>query len=245
MAHICQKGGFQLIGLFSTAPCRFKFTYHVLSLGNIIYANHDTVNISLFIKYGSSKDFYDMLVIQIKQDRLYLTGFPGTLHHTILTRSGAIMGCQIARFSFFVSLIRKAFTTKRDILPLYDIVVRNICQSRINIVQYQFILTNQMDHSLFALKKFFFRTHNLFVKIVIFVLPQNTFGDILSYHHIIGNFRLIIMYKRNGNLEKFYTGQISRKKTAQVIKIIFCHETHCFSFSDLFLDFIRETGVVE
>ena len=35
-----------------------------------------------------------------------------------------------------------------------------------------------------------------FVKIVIFVLPQNTFGDILSYHHIIGNFRLIIMYKR-------------------------------------------------
>ena len=50
MAHICQKGGFQLIGLFSAAPCLFKFTNHVLPLGNIIYANHDTVNISLFIK---------------------------------------------------------------------------------------------------------------------------------------------------------------------------------------------------
>ena len=156
MAHICQKGGFQLIGLFSAAPCLFKFTNHVLPLGNIIYANHDTVNISLFIKYGSSKDFYDMLVIQIKQDRLYLTGSPGTLHHTVLTRSGAIMGRQIAKLPFFVSLIRKAFTTKRDILPLYDIVVRNICQSRINIVQYQLILTNQLDHSLFALKEFFF-----------------------------------------------------------------------------------------
>lgn len=81
MAHICQKGGFQLIGLFSAAPCLFKFTNHVLPLGNIIYTNHDTVNISLFIKYGSSKDFYDMLVIQIKQDRLYLTGFPGVASH--------------------------------------------------------------------------------------------------------------------------------------------------------------------
>ena len=112
MAHICQKSRFQFIGLFRPIPFLFKFTNHVLPLGNIIYTNHDTVNISLFIKYRSSKYFNDVLIVQIKKDGLYLTGFPGTLHHTILTRSSTIMGCQIARFSFFVSLIRKAFTTK-------------------------------------------------------------------------------------------------------------------------------------
>ena len=102
-----------------------------------------------------------------------------------------------------------------------------------------------MNHPLLALKKFFFRAHSLFVKIVIFVLPQNTFGDILSYHHIVGNFRLIIMYERNGNLEEFDTGQMGRKKTSQSFKIIFCHKAYGFSLSDLLLDFIRETGVVE
>lgn len=67
MAHICQKGGFQLIGLFSAAPCLFKFTNHVLPLGNIIYTNHDTVNISCSLNMGVAKTSMTCLLSRLNK----------------------------------------------------------------------------------------------------------------------------------------------------------------------------------
>ncbi len=155
------------------------------------------------------------------------------------------MRCHVAKFSSLISFIRKALAAKWDVFPLYYIIVRDICQTWINIIQYQLILTVQPDHPLFAFKKFLFRAHSLFVKVIIFILPQNTFGDILRYHQIIRNFSPLIVYEGNSKLKEFDTGQDGRKKTAQSIKIVFRHKTYSFSFPDLFLDFIGETCIVK